>query len=84
MTPTVEWFGDIRAELEPNDDRPGVSCFLYYEDDTGKYSGSLALCEDMGGIPYEAGTGPDGGDEVWWLSEGTLAEIRDWAVDNGY
>ena len=84
MTTITEWFGDVRAELEPNDDRPGVSCFLYYDaKDGSKYSGSLALCDDMGGIPYDTG-GPDDGPPCKFVSPHRLQEIENWAVEHGY
>ncbi len=86
MTANItEWFGDVRAELEPNPDRPGMSCFLYHEaEDGSKYSGSLALCEDLGGIPYEGGTGPDNGPACKFLSPHLLQGIENWAVEHGY
>ena len=86
MTKTItEWFGDVRAELEPNDDRPVVSFFLYHEAaDGSKYSGSLALCDDMGGIPYETGSGPDNGPMCKFLCPHMLQGIENWAVDHGY
>ena len=86
MTPTfTEWFGDVRVEMEPAEDRDGMYCFLYHEaEDGSKYSGSLALCWDQGGLPYEGGTGPDGGPDVYMIGPHQLQKIEDWAVEHGY
>ncbi|HRO59853.1 MAG TPA: hypothetical protein PKZ27_02875 [Rhodocyclaceae bacterium] len=84
MTTITEWFGDVRAELEPNPDRPGMSCFLYHRSDDGsEFMGSLQLCENFGGIPHDQG-GPTTGPQVYFLSPALLQEIENWAVENGY
>jgi hypothetical protein len=63
------------CELIPNDDRPGVNCFV----SKGRVSNSLALLQDMGGFDDV----DEDGNEVR-ISQTTLDEIEKWALANGY
>lgn len=75
----------VEVDFEQQPDGSYASmCFLSKTTDEGEYTGSLALCQDRGGIPYEQGTGPDEGPEVYQLSDQALDDIERWAVEHGY
>jgi hypothetical protein len=74
----------VELMFERYRDEFSSSCHLSIRTRDGEYKGSLPLCEDMGGIPYEEGTGPDDGPELYPLSAATLDKITAWAESNGY
>lgn len=73
----------VLVELEFYDDEAN-SCWLSVETKSGRYAGSLGLCESMGGIPYDPGTGPDDGPEIYPLPTRVLDQITGWATQHGY
>jgi hypothetical protein len=70
------------CEIEPNDDREGVNCYIT----KGKYSASLACAEAEGVLHYHGSGDPtaDGPGLEWTITESTLEEIIAWAEANGY
>lgn len=63
-------FGNIIAELEPNDDREGVNCYVT----CGKHHSSLDLLNDYGTVGFD---GPKVRPDV-------IEKIEAWALANGY
>lgn len=70
-------FGPFLAELEPNDDRPGVQCWITHQP-TG-VSNSLALLEDQGRFDEL----PRDSDDPVTISQTRLDEITAWAQQEG-
>jgi hypothetical protein len=62
-------FGKFTAEIEPNEDRPGVNCYV----SVGDHMSSLACAQDQGYID----------DEVI-ISNRVLDQIEYWALEQGY
>jgi hypothetical protein len=70
-------FGPFVAEVDHNEDRPGVNCWIEHKP-TG-VSNSLALLEDMG----EFDELPRDSDEPVRISQRTLSDIRAWVEEVG-
>jgi hypothetical protein len=72
--------GAIRAEIEPNEDREGVQCWLYAARKRTRYGqpvSSLAVVEDHGRInPDEDGETP--------VPDAVIEAVRTWAERHGY
>jgi hypothetical protein len=81
MKSLTHWFGKVYVELdvpEPKDAEQTSFCTLSVQLKGKEYCSSLALAEDQGGIV-------DDNDNVMYpLSAVRIAEIEEWAHNNGY
>ena len=71
-------FGDLMAIIEPNEDRPGVNCYVmqYKIPESLRQGSSLALVQNEGFIEESEG-------EIK-VPQKIIDEITEWAEDNGY
>ena len=71
-------FGDLMAIIEPNEDRPGVNCYVmqYKIPESLRQGSSLALVQNEGFIEESEG-------EIE-VPQKIIDEITEWAEDNGY
>jgi len=86
MTELEEYFGDFGefvAFIEPNEDRPGVNCYVT-KSKRGNFEGSsLAVVQDFGEIDCSGTYQPD--DQYFIkVPQKIIDEITAWAEDNGY
>jgi len=65
----------FECELVPNDDRPGVNCYITKDNACN----SLALLQDMGEFDELNALG-----KPIRINQATLDEIEEWALKNGY
>ena len=75
-------FGDFVAIIEPNEDRPGVNCYVtqYKIPESLRQGSSLAVVQDWGVI--EEYSSMDG--VAREVPQKIIDEITEWAEDNGY
>lgn len=71
-------FGQYRAELEPNDNRPGFSVIVTHW--PTRVANSLPLLRDMGAFDEV----PRDRESPVHISDRTLDQIEEWANANGY
>ena len=69
-------FGDFMASIEPNEDRPGVNCYV----SQGNEESSLEVVQNFGVIVSDLHQ-PKRDIEV---PQKIIDEITEWAEDNGY
>lgn len=71
-------FGDFMAIIEPNEDRPGVNCYVtqYKIPESLRQGSSLALVQNEGFIEEREA-------EIE-VPQKIIDEITEWAEDNGY
>ena len=73
-------FGDFMASIEPNEDRPGVNCYVtqYKIPESLRQGSSLAVVQDWGVIEeYKVSMNIK-------VPQKIIDEITEWAEDNGY
>ena len=71
-------FGDFMAIIEPNEDRPGVNCYVmqYKILESLRQGSSLALVQNEGFIEES--------ESEIEVPQKIIDEITEWAEDNGY
>ena len=85
MTELEEYFGDFGefvAFIEPNEDRPGVNCYVTQGNQWA--TSSLAVVQDFGEIDTSGTVDKNGNDYVIKVPQKIIDEITAWAEDNGY
>ena len=82
MTKLEKSFGNFEAIIEPNEDRPGVSCYVTQGNQWA--ISSLAMVQAWGEIDTSGTVDENGYEYIIEVPDVIVWQITAWAEDNGY